>query len=186
MTRFTRFAALAMVLVLCFALAACGASSGSSASDKTAEDYANLIRDSRSEDENQYFEIVGGNAGEDPVLVSNPYQLDDEMAAQNIGMMFDAIGVTAGNLDRYAFTMSLMMTQAYHIGIYKPAEGKAADVQAELEAYIKNVQSQFEHYLPDQYDISLDAIVKTAASGEVIVVMAENAAEIADKIEKGL
>ncbi len=189
MTRFTRLAALAMALVLCFALAACGgqpASSGDAAGAKKAEDYANLIRDSRSEEDNQYFEIVGANAGEDPVLILNPYQVDDEMAAQSIGMMFDAMGVPAADLDTYAFTMSLMMTQAYHIGIYKPVEGKQADVQAGLEAYIKSVQQQFDRYLEDQYQISLNAVIKTTASGEIIVVMAENAADIADKIEKGL
>ena len=189
MTRLTRFSALAMVLVLCFALVACGSSSGnstSSAAAKTAEDYANLIKESRAEDDNNYFEIAGANAGEEAKLIVNPNDMDDEMAAQNISMMFDTMGVNTANLDTYAFSMSLMMTHAYHIGIYKPAEGKAADVKAELEAYVKNVQGQFENYLADQYEVAKSAVVKEMPTGEIIVVMVADAASVAEKIEKGL
>ena len=43
-----------------------------------------------------------------------------------------------------------------------------------------------ENYLPDQYEIAKNAVVKTLKSGEVLAVMAPDSATLAPALEKAL
>ena len=55
-----------------------------------------------------------------------------------------------------------------------------------MEQYVKGQQQSFQNYLQDQYDIAKDAKIKELPSGEIVLVMCEDAADVAGKIEKAL
>ncbi len=87
--------------------------------------YAFAIRDARNPEDNEYVEIVSGDAESDPFFAVNPNGVTSEEAAGSIDMMLQVLGVDAASLDAYAFSVSLMNVRAYAIGVFKPAEGKA-------------------------------------------------------------
>ena len=171
-----------------------GSASGSaSASSGEAGDamsegqrYAYAIRDARPAEDNEYSEIVCGDAGGEPMLAVNPNNVSKEDAAGSIQMMLDTMGIDAATLDTYAFSMSMMNVRAYAIGVFKPAEGQAEAVQAAVENYVSLQRKAFETYLPDQYEVAKGVLVKTLPGGEIVLVMSEGAADIMASLEKTL
>ena len=178
-----RWIALCLALALAVSLAACGGAASSAAQEK---DYARILMDARSDEDNQYLEIVAGKAGQDPSMPHNPNSMDEENIRSAAEMMFTTLGLDSAALDGYAFSMSLMNVRAYAVGIFKPAEGREEEVQQALQAYVTAQQRAFENYLPDQYEVAKAAVLRTAASGEIVLVLCENAADLASAIETAL
>ena len=148
--------------------------------------YAFAIRDARDPEDNQYCEIVSGDAGADPFFAVNPNDLTSEEAAGSIDMMLQVLGVDAASLDAYAFSISLMNVRAYAIGVFKPAEGKTDAVMAALEEYVSLQQQAFDQYLEDQYAVAKGALLRTLPGGEIALVMCEGAPDVLAALEQAL
>lgn len=179
----------ALLLAFCLVLAGCSApaSSGAGGDEASAgQRYAFAIRDARDPEDNQYFEIVAGDAGADPFYAVNPNDVPNEESAGMIDMMLQMLGVDPASLDAYAFSISLMNVRAYAIGVFKPAEGKSDEVLAALEEYVSLQQQSFELYLEDQYTIAKGALLRTLPGGEIVLVMSEGAPDIMTALEKSL
>ena len=148
--------------------------------------YAFAIRDARDAADNESSAIVSGDAGAEPFFAVNPNGLTNEESAGQISMMLQILGIDAGSLDAYAFSVSLMNVRAYAIGVFKPAEGKSDEVMAALEEYVSLQQQSFEQYLEDQYAVAKDALLRTLPGGEIVLVMCEGAPDIMAALEKSL
>ncbi len=148
--------------------------------------YAFAIRDARNPEDNEYVEIVSGDAEADPFFAVNPNGVTSEEAAGSIDMMLQVLGVDAASLDAYAFSVSLMNVRAYAIGVFKPAEGKADAVMAALEEYVSLQQQAFDQYLEDQYAVAKGALLRTLPGGEIALVMCEGAPDIMTALEQAL
>lgn len=188
---------LALFLALCFVLAGCsspassgagGTAAGDSAGDQASagQRYAFAIRDARDPEDNEYSEIVSGDAGSDPFYAVNPNDVPDEESAGMISMMLQILGVDPASLDAYAFSISLMNVRAYAIGVFKPADGKSDEVMAALEEYVSLQQQSFEQYLEDQYTVAKGALLRTLPGGEIVLVMSEGASDIMSSLEEAL
>ena len=187
-----RILALVLAAAFCLALAGCGSAPSSATGEggadqaSSGQDYAFAIRDARPAEDNEYSEIVSGDAGSEPFYAVNPNDVSGEAVSAMIGMMLETMGLDADTLDAYAFSMSMMNVRAYAIGVFRPVKDKAQDVQAALEEYVSLQQQNFNQYLEDQYEIAKDAQIKTLPGGEIVLVMAENAGDILDKLESAL
>lgn len=102
--------------------------------------------------------------------------------AEEMGMAWDVLGISADDLDAFAVSISLMNVQAYCVGVFKPAEGKSESVMTALQAYIDNIEQSFSSYLPDQYAIAQNAKLGELDDGTIILVMCEGQDEIYDAI----
>lgn len=161
---------------------------GGAAADQASpgQRYAFAIRDARNPEDNEYSEIVAGDAGSDPFFAVNPNDVTSEESAGTISMMLQILGLDTGSLDAYAFSISLMNVRAYAVGVFKPAEGKTDEVMAALEEYVSLQQQSFEQYLEDQYTIAKGALLRTLPGGEIVLVMSEGAPDIMAALEKAL
>ena len=173
---------MAAVLALSVLLTACGGSTAPS-EQASAKDYAQIIFDNRNAEMNEYLDIMSnGEDGGYKFMAGYSDEYDDEMKQMNGDMMLEMVGLTAEDMDQYAISMSLMMTQVYTIAIVKPAEGKDEAVQAALQNLIQTQQAAQEHYLQDQYEIAKDARLTKAADGSWVLVMTDTATEDNDAI----
>ena len=177
----------ALLAGLCL-LALVGCSAGSKADSTTPRDYAQIIHDARTDEENEYDMIfTQGDDGKFTAIdgYSAEYeadQLDDELK----NMVFPLLGLEDGTYESFAASISSMMVRSYAVAIVKPAEGKTDAVKAALEAYVQSEQQSMEHYLEDQYQIAKAATVTVAPTGEVVLVCAEDHDTVLANIEKAL
>ena len=172
----------ALALVLAVSLAACSGAAGF-AQDA---DFSSAIESTREEELNQAFPIVDYTAGGEPVLSLNPNGMSEEEAASYAQMVADTIGLDGSLFERYSVSASLIITQAYAVGVFRPAEGCEEDALDAVNSYVDNVKKSFENYLPDQYDIAKQAVVRQYSSGEILLVLCENAPQQADALDKAL
>lgn len=100
--------------------------------------------------------------------------------------MIDFFGVPKADMQKYAISVSLINIKAYGIAIVLPQEGKAQEVTNAMNTFVDTQKKAFENYLPDQYEIANAAQVKTMPTGEVVLVMCENASTVMADIEKQL
>ena len=184
-TAFTLAAALCLVLTACGGQSS-GGSGSSAAGPHTIQEYTDAIKNARSDEDNEYGDVIAREKDGAPTYTHNPSALTDEDAAGQIPYMLEMLGVTDDALDAYAISMSLMNVRAYAVGIFRPAEGQAETVQAGLESYVKLQQQSFEQYLEDQYEIAKAAKIETLPSGEIVLVMSEGGDEVLTKIKEAL
>lgn len=166
-----RIVAAALSAVLCFALAACGSKPAGSTSGP--KDYAAAITAARNDEDNEYQTI----------LAKSTLTEDEASMAQ---MTLDVLGVTEDQLDDYAISLSLINVRAYAVAVLKPAEGQADAVKEGVEQFVKAQQQSFQNYLQDQYEVAKAAKVSQLPSGEIVLVMCEDAADVYGKIEAAL
>ena len=117
--------------------------------------FVNAITSARSEQENTDRPIIakGGDVND---------------------LYWDTLGFAAADVSDYAFSLSLMNTQAYCVGVFKPVDGKADAVYNGLKAYIDRTIQSFTNYLPDQLVYAENARLEKLADGTVVIVMCEN------------
>ena len=179
------FAALLAFCCSLLLLTGCG-SSGKT--DSTPKDYAQILHDARSDEDNEYNMIFspdknGGFTARDGY--SSQYEADalnDEI--QN--MLLPLLDLPEGSYTDFAASISAMMVQSYGVAIVKSAEGRTQDVVDALDAYILGQQQSMEHYLEDQYQIAAAAKVKTVPTGEVVMVCCENSDAVLASIKAAL
>ena len=106
---------------------------------------------------------------------------DDE----NLSNLFTWYEWDKAKFETGAFSFSLMNVQAYTIAVVKPAEGQKDAVLKYFADYQKQMETNFDKYLIDQYDIAKAAITEEV-NGYIVFVMAENADDIAANIKAKL
>ncbi len=166
-----RIFAAALSAVLCFALAACG--SQPAASSSGPKDYAAAITAARNDEDNEYQTILAKST------------LTEEEASM-AQMTLEVLGLTEDQLDDYAISLSLINVRAYAVAVLKPAEGQADAVKEGVEQFVKAQQQSFQNYLQDQYEVAKAAKVEQLPSGEIVLVMCEDAADVYGKLETAL
>ena len=114
-------------------------------------------------------------------LVNMEERMKEQMSSE-----LEMLGLSQADLKEFAFSVSLMNTKAYGIGIFMPAEGMTETVKTACEKFVQVQQDAFETYLVDQYEIAKQAQVVVLDSGEVVLVMCENSDTILDKISSAL
>ena len=129
--------------------------------------FVNAITSARSEQENTDRHIIakGGDVND---------------------LYWDTLGFAAADVSDYAFSLSLMNTQAYCVGVFKPVDGKADAVYNGLKAYIDRTIQSFTNYLPDQLVYAENARLEKLADGTVVIVMCENQDTVYDTIVAAL
>lgn len=155
-----------LCLLLGALLAACGSSTSGAATGST-QDYSEIIASTRNEEEAGMMPIVTGTE-DDKIGILTFVKLNPE------------------DTQRFALSASLINIRAYAVAIILPAEGKEQAVKDTLNAFVDTQKKAFENYLADQYEIAKGAIVEKADTGEIILVMAENAGDIMQQIKAGL
>lgn len=154
-------------LMLCILLTACGQGGDTAEAGSTA-DYSALIESTRTEEEGKTMPVITG-AGD-----------------ENYKNVFDMYSFSSRTMARYAISLSTSNTQAYGVAIILPAKDMADAVIQQLEVFVDAQQSAHENYLPDQYEIAKVAQIKMVDTGEVVLVMAEDASKVMSIIEEGL
>lgn len=177
-----RLIASALSLLLAAALTACGGTKSFPAD----ADYTAAIESTRDEELNESFAIVAWEAGGAPALAWNPNDLSEEEAASYAQMTADTLGLDADLFKRYSVSASLIITKAYAVGVFLPADGCEDEALDAVNSYVENVKKSFENYLPDQYAVAKQAVVRQYSSGEILLVLCENAKQQADALEQAL
>lgn len=177
-----RIFSLFTALALCLGLFGCGSAASDSASGPEAtsvpKDYAQIIHNARSEEQNEYYMIVAPDlTGESKYRAIDG--MVEEYTAEQVesfaaDLVLPLLGITDEIAADYAASASMMNTQCYGIAVVKPAEGQTDAVKAALEDFVQAQQQAFEQYLPDQYEVAKAATVTVADSGEVVLVCCEN------------
>lgn len=97
-------------------------------------------------------------------------------------MCIDFMGLTPDNMQRYAICTSRDPGIAYSVTIILPAEGKMQDVKDDLQGFVDMQKKAFDGYRMEQYAIAEASVIKEAESGEVVLVMAEDADAVMEEI----
>ena len=180
-----RMMSILLAVVLAFSLVACGGSA-SSAAPAEPKDYQQIIVDARTQEQNDAFTVVSYD-GETYSAVGAG---GEEMSAEDLSgfgtMLLEILGRTTEDVESFALSVSMMNVHSYGVAIVKPAEGKAEAVTAGLQGFIDLQISSQEFYLQDQYEIAKAAKLETMPSGEVVMVMCDNANEVFASIEAAL
>ena len=167
-----KLTALILALAMCFALAACGAEPEPTptpmpSAEELAEKYASAITAARSEDDNEFTPVV-----------TDPAELAD--------YNWQLLGFAAEDAYAFAIAQSLMNIKAYCVALIMPAEGKAEAVLNGLQSYVDSTEQSFSTYLPDQHEISQNAILETLDDGSILLVMSPEWDSVHDGIVSAL
>ena len=168
-----------------FALVGCGSKSASSGE---AKDYAQIIHDARTDEDNEGMLILSSNGegGYAAIDGTAAEMTADDIQAQADNFILPMLGLEAGDYEDFAASVSIMNVRSYAVAIVKPAEGKTDAVQQALENYVTGQQLAMQNYLADQYEIAKAATVTTVPSGEVVLVCCADADTVLASIEEAL
>ncbi|MGD9560201.1 MAG: DUF4358 domain-containing protein [Oscillospiraceae bacterium] len=158
---------LVCVLFVFGLLAGCGGTSATG-SDK---DYREVLEASRPAELNELAMFAVTTGPDD--------QLYDQIFSESFGFV-------EADMQRYAISLGLIITQAYGVAIILPAEGKQQAVLDQVNGFIEMQRKAQENYLQDQYAIALAAKVETAETGEVLMAMCEDSETVMEKMLEGL
>lgn len=165
MMKKTFAAALALSML---ALAGCSNQPSTPSTAKTPEELTTL-----------YADAITAHGGE--MVEYNPVvsEFNEESA-----MFTEMMGLEADEVSAFGVSTSMMMVHAYGIAAVMPAEGEHDDVVEDLQSFIDLKRSQFELYLPDQYEIALNARLDTLEDGTVLMVMTADQDTVFENISK--
>ena len=192
----TRFIMFALAGALAFACTACGtaapgtsAGTASSSAAQSEKDYAQILHDARTDEYNEaYFILAPDKTGKAEYAATDGFaaDLDAEGLKTQGEMLFQMLNLQPEDVADYAVSLSLMNTRSYAVAIVKPAAGRADAVKKGMQDYIDGQKLNMETYLPDQYEVAKDARIIETASGEIVLVCCEDAADVQAKIEDAL
>lgn len=180
-----RLFAVLLAGLLAAGLVGCG-SAASESNARSPEEYASVLTESRTEDDNRNYTIF--TLKEDKFTANQGYaeHLDTEAVDSQGQMSLDVLGLSKEDVDSAAYSVSLMNVKAYGIAIVKPAAGRTDAVKQALSGFIEAQKSAQENYLADQYAIAKAAKLETLKTGEVVLVMCENQDQVFQSIETAL
>ena len=135
--------------------------------EELAAHYKAAIEGARSDEDNQYNTVA---------------TTDEELGS----IAWEMLGMSADMLDAYAVSISLMNVSAYCVGVFKPVEGQEEAVMTALQTYQQNIETSFENYLADQYDVASSARLETLSDGTVLMVMCSDQDTVFDAIKTAI
>ena len=152
-----REGALVWAAVWLFALSGCSGGGGS----RTAEEWRGL-----------YAQAITAHGGE--MVEYNPVigEFDGEDARSALAL--ESLGLKQEDVEAFGASVSVMNTQAYAIAAVQPAQDREEAVREALQGYIDRQQSNFQFYLPDQYQVAQEAQLETLEDGTVLLVMCQD------------
>ena len=156
--------ALLLACTLALSLAACG---GGEAASTTAKDFKQILTDSRTAEDNENIAIVT-SPEEDEYGLMELYGLDPAL------------------MERYAVSISPVNLVAHAVMIVQPTSSGAEDVKKAMQGFIEKQLASFKDYLPDQYAVAEAAKLENGPSGELILVMCEDADAVMSSIQTAL
>ncbi len=154
-----------------------------SAEIKTAQELTEIIIATRGEDENNALPIIAGDENGVQTL-HNPLQLTEADLQTNTDMLLQATNIDIENCETFAFSVASTIVNAYGVGIFYPKEGSEEQVKESLEAFVLQKQSEFENYLPDQYEIAQNGIVEYTSDGALVLIVAANSQDVLSAINE--
>lgn len=131
---------------------------------KRTELYSSAITAARTQEENDVFGLITSADDQDAELI------------------FQLLGIAAGDLEAYAISVSPMNVKAYGIAAVMPAGDRDETVKSALQTFIDTQQANFEFYLPDQYEVAQNARLEALEDGTILMVMCEGQDAVYDSI----
>lgn len=128
-----------------------------------------------------YADAITAHGGE--MVEYNP--VISEHSEEN-DMLLETLGLTAEDMTAFGVSTSMMNVKAYGIAAVMPAEGREEAVKTALQGFIDQKRTEFETYLPDQYEVAQNAKLETLADGTVLMVMCEDSATVFDAISSAI
>ncbi len=147
------------------------AAAPTSAPQGSAADYAAVIEQARNPELNE-IELYN--------IVTSPSDANHEL------IFYDGSLFVQEDMQRYAVCSPGIITIAYAVAIILPKAGREAAVVDNINAFVQSQQDAMQNYLQDQYEITKAALVETMPTGEVVLVMCEDAATVMQNIKDGL
>lgn len=96
-------------------------------------------------------------------------QVEDDLLTTQFGIEKDMV-------EEYLIKMPMMITNSHTYIIVKPAEGKKDVVKEKLDTYMTNLEEQWKTYLPDQYELVKNRLVKEYGDYLIYIVSSDNEA----------
>ena len=159
-----RFALMVAAALMLAGLVGCGGRA--SDTGKTPEELGRLYADAIS--------AHGGEMAEYNPVIS---EYSEENAIQ-----LEVMGLNGEDVTAFGVSTSMMNVKAYAIAAVMPAEGRETAVKEALQSFVDQKQREFEHYLPDQYEVARNARLETLEDGTVLLVMTENGDVVFERI----
>lgn len=161
---------IAAVLLLALSLTGCAGKKEAQTLTPEARTqlYETAITAARDAETNQY----------QPILTS----AEDE----NAELIFSLLNVGPDDMSAFALSVSPMNVKAYAVAAVYPAAGKEDAVLEGLRGFAENQRQSFEQYLPDQYEIAVNARLETLEDGTALLVMCEGQDQVFDAIRDAI
>lgn len=96
-------------------------------------------------------------------------QVEDDLLTTQFGIEKDMV-------EEYLIKMPMMITNSHTYIIVKPTEGKKDVVKEKLDTYMTNLEEQWKTYLPDQYELVKNRLVKEYGDYLIYIVSSDNEA----------
>lgn len=96
-------------------------------------------------------------------------EVNDELLTSQFGIEKDMV-------EEYLIKMPMMITNSNTYIIVKPASGQVDAVKEKLDAYMVNLEEQWKTYLPDQYELVKNRLVKEYGDYLIYIVSSDNEA----------
>lgn len=161
----------AAALVFLLALTGCsGKQSGNAVltPEERTQLYRTAIAAARDEETNQFQPILTGEQDE------------------NADMVFTLLGLRPEDMNAYALSVSLKNVSAYGVAAIYPAAGREDAVLEGLRGYVETQRKSFEQYLPDQYELAVNARVETLEDGTALLVLCRDQDAVFDAIRDSI
>ena len=139
---------------------------------------------SREEWTTLYQQAITAHGGE--MVEYNPVISAFDGETAGAGLALESLGLQEEDVEAFGASVSVMNTQAYAIAAVQPAQDREENVREALQGYIDRQQSNFQFYLPDQYQVAQNARLETLSDGTVLLVMCQDADNVFDSIQEEL
>lgn len=180
-----RFIALVLFATLAIGFTGCGASNNTTSSF-TATDYASIITENRHQSDNEAYTVFTLENGTFAATSGVASELDSDAVNQQAQLTLDMLGCQLDDIEKAAFSVSLMNIKSYGIAIIQPTDGKSDAVKQALTTFIESQKASQENYLAEQYAIAKASRLETLKSGEIVLVMCADQDTIFNNIKNAL
>lgn len=100
-------------------------------------------------------------------IFNNMMTFDDELFESTTGISTDLV-------EEYLMKVPMMMTSSSTYIIVKPTENGYDEVKKLLDEYMKTLESTWQMYLPDQYDLVKNRLVKEYGDYLIYIISSDN------------
>lgn len=180
-----RSIAFLLLVITAVLFTACG-SSNEIPTNFTATDYATIIAENRNASDNESYTIFTLEDGVFDATSGVSDALDSESIEQQAKLTLDMLGCSIEDIEKAAFSVSLMNIKSYGIAIIQPAPDKSDTITQALNIFIEAQKSSQENYLAEQYAIAKASKLTTLKSGQIVLVMCPNQDTVYNNIKNAL